>query len=108
MYLDCLAAKRPLWVIECRLHSSVQSTWPRLALLGQSTYSHTFLLGLISSYAGEYLDYLSKIDLGTNWHLSETIVVLLTRGAPLARPPPGVRRGRTPRQSRTSEIEWFD
>jgi hypothetical protein len=98
-YLERLAAKRPLWVIESRLHSSVEFTWPSLALLGQSTYSHTFLLELISSYAGEYSDYLSKIDLGTNWHLSKTIVVLLTQGAPLAR---------RPRRSRTLEIEWFD
>jgi hypothetical protein len=47
VYLECLAAKRPLWVIESRLHSSVQSIWLSLALLIQNTYSHTFLLGLI-------------------------------------------------------------
>jgi hypothetical protein len=34
-YLECLAAKRPLWVIESCLHSSVQSTWLSLALLSQ-------------------------------------------------------------------------
>jgi hypothetical protein len=51
---------------------------------------------------------LAKLTLGQIGTSARQLWVLLTQDAPLARRPPGVRRGGTPRQSRTLEIEWFE
>jgi hypothetical protein len=42
-YLECLAAKRPLRVIESRLHSSVQSTWPKYLFTHFLAWTNIFL-----------------------------------------------------------------
>jgi hypothetical protein len=57
-YIDCLAAKQPILVIESRLHSSVQSTLAKALITHFLNWTNIFLL------VGSIQTTLSKLTLG--------------------------------------------